>query len=46
MSTPPDEDLRDVFRLLYADDEEGDWAFSDDEDDEVGLASSVCSYDL
>ena len=37
MSTPPDEDLRDVFRLLYADDDADDWAFSDDE--EVGPTS-------
>jgi site-specific recombinase len=33
-SSEPDEDLRDVFKLLYADEKEEDWAFSDDE--EVG----------
>ena len=27
-----DEDLRDVFRMMYADDQVEDWAFSDDEE--------------
>jgi len=33
MSASPDPDLRDVFKLLYADDDDADWAMSDEEDE-------------
>jgi hypothetical protein len=32
MSASPDPDLRDVFKLLYEDDDDADWAMSDEED--------------
>jgi hypothetical protein len=33
MRASPDPDLRDVFKLLYADDDDADWAMSDEENE-------------